>query len=115
MFTLGLTCQQNYTKINNIRRYSTTKGGKILNYKLKGAIYSSGKTMGTFADELGVSRGGFWKKISGQSEFTESEIQKACEILNAQPTDIFFGIVSTKVSEEQGEPEEHSISQGVEA
>lgn len=45
---------------------------------------------------LGISRSAFYRKCNGESEFTQSEIQKIVDILNLEsPMGIFF---SEKVS-----------------
>lgn len=40
---------------------------------------------------LGISRSAFYRKCNGESEFTQSEIQKIVDILNLEsPMGIFF-------------------------
>ena len=41
--------------------------------------------------KLGISRSSFYRKCNGDSEFTQSEIQKIVEILNLDsPMGVFF-------------------------
>lgn len=41
---------------------------------------------------LGISRSAFYRKCIGESEFTQSEIQRIVDILNlGSPMGIFFG------------------------
>lgn len=58
--------------------------------RLKGAIAEKSLTLGTFAKMMGINYTTLWHKITGQSEFTESEIKKACDILEKDPKEIFF-------------------------
>jgi transcriptional regulator with XRE-family HTH domain len=113
MLNYRLTCQQNYTKINNIGHDSTARGGKNLNLKLKGAIVEAGLSMSSVADKIGISRAAFWKKIAGKSDFTEPEILEICRLLKRAPTEIFFGTLSTNVYTTQEQTAPHNIPEGV--
>lgn len=66
------------------------KGGDIVNNKLKGALAEANLTRMAFANMLGMNYTTLWHKIAGRTEFTESEIQKTCEVLNKDPKDLFF-------------------------
>lgn len=53
------------------------------------------KTRGVSVDELckaiGISRSAYYRKVSGKSEFTQSEIQKIVDYLGlSSPMGIFF-------------------------
>lgn len=49
-----------------------------------------------FCKEIGISRSAYYRKCTGKSEFTQSEIQKICTILSLEsPMSIFF---TSKVS-----------------
>lgn len=42
---------------------------------------------------LGISRSAFYRKCNGESEFTQSEIQKIVDFLNLEtPVGIFFDV-----------------------
>lgn len=48
-------------------------------------------SIGEMGERLGMSRSAFYRKVRGISEFTMSEIQKICDILNLDsPMGIFF-------------------------
>lgn len=60
---------------------------------LKDIIYNRHFTVSDFADRLGLSRQGFFKKMTNRSEFKQSEIEKATKILGLsmqQEKEIFF-------------------------
>ena len=49
---------------------------------LRGKIAESGLTQGKVADAIGISPNTFTRKISGKRDFTVSEIDKLCLVLN---------------------------------
>ena len=56
-----------------------------------GAVVSAGMTYDDVAKAIGINASTLYRKASGQSEFTRSEIQKICEVLAIEsPMDIFF-------------------------
>lgn len=60
---------------------------------LMSRIRECGFTISQFADEMGITRQGLYKKIYNKSEFKQSEIEKSSRILklNAkQEKEIFF-------------------------
>lgn len=64
----------------------------LLEYEMKTRKITNEK----MCDLLGMSRSAFYRKCSGKSEFTQSEIQKIVDILGLDsPVGIFF---SNKVS-----------------
>lgn len=68
----------------------------IFNYqKLKGRIIEKLETNGKFAELMDWSRPTLSRKLSGESEWTQSEIIKACEILEIELTELnlyFFAV-----------------------
>ena len=59
--------------------------------RLKYEIKRNGYSINDFCRELNMDRSTFYRKIKGTSEFTQSEIQKAIELLNLDsPMSIFF-------------------------
>lgn len=64
--------------------------------KLKKAMKEKGIGIKEMGERLGISRTAFYRKSNGITEFTLSEIQKICVILELDtPVDIFF---ASKVS-----------------
>lgn len=64
------------------------KRGK--NLKLKSAIVGSGKSFEEVARLAEMPMTTFSRKVNGHSDFTETEIENICKILEKSPTDIFF-------------------------
>lgn len=59
----------------------------LLEYEMK----KRGVTNADMCAMLGMSRSAFYRKCNGQSEFTQSEIQKIVDFLNLEtPVGIFF-------------------------
>ena len=59
----------------------------LLEYKMK----TNGKSISDMCEMLGISRSAFYRKRSGKSEFTQSEIQKIVVYLKLNsPMEIFF-------------------------
>lgn len=59
----------------------------LLEYEMK----KRGVTAADMCAMLGISRSAFYRKCNGQSEFTQSEIQKIVDYLDlATPVGIFF-------------------------
>lgn len=59
----------------------------LLEYKMK----EKGKSISDMHKMLGISRSAFYRKCTGKSEFTHSEIQKVVDYLELDsPMDIFF-------------------------
>ena len=59
--------------------------------KLEYEIKKKGYTLEQFCKKLGMSRAAFYRKCNGQSEFTQSEIQKMVDCLELEtPVGIFF-------------------------
>ena len=60
---------------------------ELLEYEIKKA----GMTIGGMCDALGISRSAFYRKCTGISEFTQSEIQTIVDTLKLEsPVGIFF-------------------------
>ena len=59
----------------------------LLEYEMK----KKGKSISDMCIMLGISRSAFYRKCTGKSEFTQSEIQKMVDFLNLDsPMGIFF-------------------------
>ena len=71
---------------------SSKKGEKTVNkalleYKMK----ENGKSISDMCEMLEISRSAFYRKCTGKSEFTQSEIKKIVDYLNLDsPVEIFF-------------------------
>lgn len=60
-------------------------------YLLEYEIKSKNMTVKEFYKKLGISSSAYYKKVSGRSEFTQSEILKTIKILELKsPTPICF-------------------------
>ena len=58
-----------------------------LEYEMK----SRGVTVNALCKNVGISKSAFYRKVSGKSEFTQSEIQKIVDLLGLpSPMVIFF-------------------------
>ena len=59
----------------------------LLEYKMK----ENGKSISDMCEMLEISRSAFYRKCTGKSEFTQSEIKKIVDYLNLDsPVEIFF-------------------------
>ncbi|MGL4483550.1 MAG: helix-turn-helix domain-containing protein [Anaerovoracaceae bacterium] len=59
--------------------------------KLKGKMAEAGINQNELADKMGLSRNSVSRKLTGSSEFTLSEAEKICIILDInEPKGIFF-------------------------
>lgn len=67
-------------------------------YKLLYRIKEIGSTADSFSKELGMSRSTFSKKCNGKSEFTQSEICKAAQLLGLSSDDVVDIFFNQKVS-----------------
>lgn len=65
--------------------------------KLLGRLKEKGLTQEQFADLLGMSGTTLSKKLNGKSEWTQAEINKACEILEIDPVEIPIYFFKPKV------------------
>lgn len=64
----------------------------LLEYEMK----RKNMSIGNMCESLGMSRSAFYRKCTGKSEFTQSEIQGIVDLLNLDtPVNIFF---ASKVS-----------------
>ena len=61
---------------------------------LKEKVRMSGMTHTFIADRLGISRGSWYRKLNGESQFTAIQIQVLCNLLHItslrEKEDIFF-------------------------
>lgn len=78
-------------ELNSLKR----NGGDILNYsEFRAAIARTGISNKVIAEKLGLSEQAFYNKMSGRSEFKNSEIVKLSELLGLTMESvnlIFFG------------------------
>ena len=65
--------------------------------KLLGRLKEKGLTQDKFAELLGMSGTTLSKKLNGKSEWTQAEINKACEILEINPEEIPVYFFKAKV------------------
>jgi hypothetical protein len=72
------------------RRVSNMVNTNLLNEKIK----SSGLKKDYIAEQIGISRAGFYKKATNGSEFTSGEVTALCKILSinklTEKESIFF-------------------------
>jgi DNA-binding phage protein len=74
--------------------------------RLKDRIDQSGLKLQWIAEQLGLTRFGLYKKLSGESDFRQQEIAKLSEILELSAEDrdaLFFAPKVEKNSTEGGE------------
>jgi len=72
----------------------------IFNYqKLKGRIVERVETQGNFADLMNWSRPTLSRKLTGESEWTQCEILKACEILAIDIAEMHIYFFNTNVQD----------------
>lgn len=70
-----------------IKRGDKTVNKALLEYKMK----ENGKSISDMCAMLKISRSAFYRKCTGKSEFTQSEIQKIVDFLDLDsPVEIFF-------------------------
>lgn len=55
--------------------------------KLKGRIVELYGTQGNLAKKLGISKNSMSKKLTGKTEFTQSDIEQWAELLNIERKD----------------------------
>lgn len=59
--------------------------------KFREAVNNSGKTMEDVSNHLGINNSTLWRKVTGKTEFTRTEIQLICGLLHLDsPNEIFF-------------------------
>ena len=74
--------------------------------RLKDRIDQSGLKLQWIAEQLGLTRFGLYKKLSGESDFRQQEIARLSEILELSAEDrdaLFFASKVEKISTEGGE------------
>lgn len=74
--------------------------------RLKDRIDQSGLKLQWIAEQLGLTRFGLYKKLSGESDFRQQEIARLSEILELSAEDrdaLFFAPMVEKNSTEGGE------------
>lgn len=60
-------------------------------YLLEYEIKRNGLSISEYCTRIGISTASYYRKISGHSEFTQSEISKTIDVLNLEsPIPIFF-------------------------
>jgi len=64
--------------------------------ELRRVIQESGMKLKFLAEELGLSRYGFQKKLDGKSEFKASEIERLCQLLRLEDLQIRQNIFFAK-------------------
>ena len=72
----------------------------IFNYqKLKGRIIERLETNGKFAELMNWSRPTLSRKLTGESEWTQSEILKACEVLEIEEAELHLYFFARNVQD----------------
>ena len=72
---------------NKTQKGEPTVNKALLEYKMK----ENGRSISDMCEMLKMSRSAFYRKCTGKSEFTQSEIQKIVVYLNLDsPVEIFF-------------------------
>ncbi|MGI6117797.1 MAG: helix-turn-helix domain-containing protein [Bilifractor sp.] len=59
-------------------------------YKLEYEMKRKNISQEKLCEAIGMSRSAFYRKCSGVSDFTLTEINKICDYLNVSPMGIFF-------------------------
>lgn len=65
--------------------------------KLKGKIVECGYNVSTFSEAMGMSRPTMRKKINGFTDFSASEIERACRLLSIPYDDVAVYFFATDV------------------
>lgn len=50
--------------------------------ELRGEMVKHGFTMAKLAEAIGIGKKAMWNKLTGKSDFKQSEIKKICSVLN---------------------------------
>ena len=94
-----LTEKKTYVKVYVVRKTKQKKEVNVLAYdyrKLRGRIREVCGTQDIFAEKIGVGRVTLSQRLNNQSEFSQDEIYRACEVLNLEKEEIpvyFFAIM----------------------
>jgi transcriptional regulator with XRE-family HTH domain len=76
------------------------KGKIVYDYsKLRGKIRECGYTMEQFAAAIGISPSSLTRKIANTTDFTQSQVVRACSVLKIPYEDLehyFFALQATK-------------------
>lgn len=75
--------------------------------KFRGKVVERGLTLADVSAGIGVNPATLTRKMSGESEFTRSEIQKIRNILNLSDEELNGIFFAEKLAETQGEEEPH--------
>lgn len=65
--------------------------------KLRGKIKEVFCTQDDFADQLGIGRVSLSKRLTNKLEFSQSEIKKACDLLDIPPDEVSKYFFTLKV------------------
>lgn len=65
--------------------------------KLRGKIREVFCTQDDFADQLGIGRVSLSKRLTNKLEFSQSEIKRACDLLNIPPEEVSTYFFTLKV------------------
>lgn len=68
-----------YMKPEDVRRFN-------------GFLAAAGYTIGSLAEELGMSRATLSSRINGKTDFARSEMEQIAKKLGHRPEDIFFAM-----------------------
>ena len=81
-----------------------TKGGETLEFdysKLRGRIKELFGTQGDFAKAVGINKGLLSRTLNNSREFSQKEINKACEVLRLSPEQIPLYFFALKVQKHE--------------
>lgn len=65
---------------------------------LKGKIIAAGMSLADFSKRSGIKKNSIYRKLSGKTEFSRSEIEKISDILNLSCNEIMQIFFANKVS-----------------
>lgn len=75
--------------------------------KLKGAIVEKGKTQQVIAEEIGIDRSTFYRKMKNGGDFSVEEAQKIVKsvpLTNSEAITIFFSDIVAETRQDEKQP-----------
>jgi DNA-binding XRE family transcriptional regulator len=92
-----MSIKNNKSRIINKKEVRSIKLYKWDYSKLRGRIKEIYSTQDAFAEAIGIGRVSLSQRLNGKLEFTNNEIQNACEVLNIETKDIYLYFFAQKV------------------
>jgi predicted transcriptional regulator len=80
---------------NKVCFWEILRGDNMRN-RLKGLIISRGYKLTDFCKVVGIPQNTLYRKMRGDANFNEKEIEIICNVLKVKPEEIFFENLVTK-------------------